>query len=79
MVADNEEPVIKDGDGEGPPPVEPADLPIVIFVKDGMVTEVQLNGLETRALVVDYDVQFPCPATNLKMDADGNYYFELVV
>lgn len=52
---------------------------IDIFVKEGEVFQVQQRGVEVRARVLDYDVDFPCIAHSLKKDADGEFYMEIIV
>lgn len=70
-------PIIKDGDGDDGNVVQ--ELPITVFVRDGEVFEVQYNNQTVRALVCDYDVEFPCVANNLQKDADGEFYLEIIV
>lgn len=70
------DPVFKDGDGEEPTLDE---YPITIFLKDGMVTEVQYNDVPVRARVCNYDVDFPCPAAALSKDSEGKYYMDIIV
>lgn len=58
---------------------EVIDLPIVISVVDGEIVGVTFNGVEARALVVQYPVQFPCIASEVHVDADGEYYTATVI
>jgi len=52
---------------------------IEVVVQYGEVTQVFYQGKEVRALVRDYDVEFPCIAHGLKKDTDGDFYMEIVV
>lgn len=54
-------------------------IDIVIQVEDGEVIGVTYRGKEVRAMVMDYDVDFPCVATGLAKDDEGNYYKQIVV
>lgn len=55
------------------------DIGIEVFVKDGCVFEVRMNGEPVRAIVNDYDIDFPCVANNVRRDADGELYMEQLV
>lgn len=70
------EPSFKDGDGDDTVIEE---LPITVFVRHGEVFQVQYNNQEVRAVVCDYDVDFPCVANNLNKDDNGEYYKEIIV
>lgn len=61
-------------------PEEPTlGIPIEVFVKEGTVLEVRYNGEQVRAIVNDYDIEFPCVANNIRRDADGELYMEQLV
>lgn len=66
-------------DEEYTSPEEELELDIVVTVQDGEVISVTWRGHETRALVRDYDVTFPCVAADLGMDEDGQYFRQLIV
>ena len=55
------------------------EIGIEVFVHDGCVTEVRLNGEQVRAIVNDYDIDFPCVANNVRKDEDGVFYMEQIV
>jgi hypothetical protein len=77
MALNTKPPITKDGDGDGDDTLD--ELPITVFIRNGSVTEVQYNNVPVRALVCDYDVEFPCVAHGLNKDADGEYYMEIIV
>jgi len=52
---------------------------IEIIIQDGEVTQVFFKDVEVRALVRNYDVEFPCVAHGLGQDEDGDYYMETIV
>lgn len=54
-------------------------IDLEVFVKDGQITEVRKNGVQVRARVIDYDVEFPCVANALKLDSENNLYMEFIV
>lgn len=54
-------------------------ISIEVFVKDGCVTEVRVDGNQARAIVNDYDIEFPCVANNVRRDEDGELYMEQLV
>jgi len=55
-------------------------IPIYVVVEDGVVTAVFNGDVQVRAVVQDYDVEFPYePANALLQDEEGKYYIEKVV
>lgn len=54
-------------------------IDIEVFVKEGEVFQVSVKGQPARARVFDYDVTFPCTASSLKVDTDGDHYIETIV
>lgn len=54
-------------------------IEIEVYIKEGECFQVNYKGVPTRARVIDYDVVFPCVASNLKQDSDGDMYMETVV
>jgi hypothetical protein len=54
-------------------------ISIEVFVKDGCVIEVRQDGKQIRAIVNDYDIDFPCVANNVRKDEDGEFYMEQLV
>lgn len=67
------------------PPEPPIDSPevdeisIEVYVQDGTISAVTMNGAQVRAMVLNFDVEFPCPAINLERTEDGTYYQRFVV
>lgn len=55
------------------------DISIEVFVKDGCVIEVRQDGKQIRAIVNDYDIDFPCVANMVRRDEDGELYMEQLV
>ena len=54
-------------------------IDIEVIVDEGEVTQVFYKGKDARAVVRDYDVEFPCVAHSLKKDDEGNFYTETIV
>lgn len=54
-------------------------IDIEVVISEGEVVTVFYKGQEARAIVRDYDVEFPCVANNIACDSEGNYYMEFIV
>ena len=70
------EPVFKDGD-DGPE--EPEAIGIVITMEDGIISYVEVDGVQVRALVHDYSVTFPTLAGSIETDSAGDFYKVIIV
>lgn len=52
---------------------------IEVVVENGEVVQVLYKGEEVRAVVRDYDVDFPCVAHSIQKDEEGKFYMEIIV
>jgi hypothetical protein len=69
------EPLFGDGDTEA----KAEDPEIIIVVEGGNVTSFTIDGEATRAIVHDYDVQFPVDKNTVEQDEEGRYYVPRIV
>lgn len=79
MSEANEPTITVEDDNLGPPAPPVEEIEIEVILQDGFPTQVFYRGERSRAVVRDYDVAYPCAATHLQHDDEGNPYFEYIV